>query len=1641
MRQKAKKIRCFGGILILSFILSCCTSEVNQQPSLHTIKVVKATPYLVPKDQVSTPQSSPLKLSANSTVKAGNPQIIPANLNVHPIGHPIKIPVNEVQLLHNQPGKGGYLLPKSSPAKGDTSSIGQPDIVVAKDRLGKDQNPFNFSAFSKMQGLKHNLISCIIQDSRSNLWFSTVGGGVTKYDGKYFTHYTEKEGLGVNSIMCMLEDSKGNIWFGTEKDGIIKFNGQFFIHFKNRELNFNDNIISLAEDKLGNLWFSSKDSGVVKFDGTFFTHYGKKEGLASDEIYSVFVDHQGIIWFGTLHDGVSKFDGKTFTHFRDKNGLVSNEVTSIGEDKQGNIWIAANLGVSKFDGNCFFNYTLKESFRSPTVSSITKTKNGNLWFGTLGGGVLKYDGFYFTQYNKAEGLNNSEVSGVFEDNSGNIWIGTDGGGVNRFDGKIFTHITKKEGLAFDEVFNTVEGNHHDLWFGTHGGGISQYDGKQFKNYTIKEGLIDDKIFSLLKDNKGNLWIGSNGQGASKFDGRYFQNLTTNEGLSSKHITAIIQDHKGNIWFGTRGEGATKFDGKVFTQFTEKEGLSSNDVLSVFEDMDGNIWFGTLGGGATKYDGVHFTHYSTANGLSFNDITSIIQDSRGDIWFGTSGAGVCRFDGKYFTHFSEKEGLVNNAVLSMMEDKRGNIWFGTRFGLSKISQKNLQKLKTPINKPEPSLTISPSTVLFKNYSYEDGFLGFGCWRNSKFEASNGDIYFGANDRLTVYHPEGDVDFAPPPQISLIDIALYNESIPWYTLAKHQDSSFVLGNGIKVGAFHFSGLSSWNNLPKNLSLKHNSNNLSFTFVGVTQYQPGKVRYQYKLEGVDETWSSLSAKNEASYGNLLAGNYTFRAKAINGMGVWSKELVYSFKIRPPWWKTWWMFLVYGTLFIGVLYWFWRKEMLKQVQELRLERQKTEQEQRVNEELRRVNALKDQFLANTSHELHTPLQGIIGLSESLYERVEDHDQKEDLSMIISSSRRLNNLVKDILDFSKLKNREIQLYSKPVSLYVLTDVVLRNLSPLVLNKNLKLINAVTKDLPLALGDENRLQQILFNLVGNAIKFTETGQIIVKAYFDPSNASLITVEVEDTGIGIPVDKREIIFQEFEQGDGSIERKFVGTGLGLSVSKRLVELHGGQLWVSSEIGKGSTFFFTLPTAEELPSIASNQTLVPTPPPLASIQSWETVEDYAKKIAVTGSTALSNDDIDAKKIHILAVDDEAINQRVLRNFLSKDIYRLTQVLNGQEALRILDEDDSVDLVLLDVMMPEMSGYEVCQKIREKYLPNELPVLMITAKNQVADLVNGLNTGANDYLAKPFSKDEFLARLKMHLNLHKINSATRRFVPNEFIRSLGYESITDVQLGDHVEQIVTVLFIDIRNYTGLAENMSPEENFQFVAAYHRRMGPIVQKHGGFINQYLGDGIMAIFSKNPGDALRAAIEMQQEVTSYNEQRENKARQKIEVGVGLHTGSLIMGIIGDQKRLDAATISDTVNTASRMEGLTKFYGARILLSEKSFEHINNKADFHFRYLGKVQVKGKQSAIGIYECFDGDMEASYLQKEQTLANFSLGLSAYLKMDFEQAISALQKVIAVNISDGPAQFLAAKAQQFLKNGVPVDWEGVELMQEK
>ncbi len=432
-------------------------------------------------------------------------------------------------------------------------------------------------------------------------------------------------------------------------------------------------------------------------------------------------------------------------------------------------------------------------------------------------------------------------------------------------------------------------------------------------------------------------------------------------------------------------------------------------------------------------------------------------------------------------------------------------------------------------------------------------------------------------------------------------------------------------------------------------------------------------------------------------------------------------------------------------------------------------------------------------------------------------------------------------------------------------------------------------------------------------------------------------------------------------------------------------------------------------------------------LTELDLAQTEHDLANKQASSNS-----------RFRILIVDDEPINQQVLSNHLSESNFQILQAMSGMEALNILD-NTKLDLVLLDIMMPKISGYEVCKEIRKKYLPSELPVIMITAKDQVSDLVEGLACGANDYLSKPFTKAELLARLKTHLNLYHINTSYLRFIPREFIRSLGHDSIIDVGLGDQVHGEMTILFSDIRSFTSITEKLSAKESFELLNEILSYITPSIASHGGFIDKYIGDAIMALFPAKPEDSITSAIQIQQKLTEFNALRLQQNKSAIQIGIGIHTGPLMLGTIGVKDRMDGTVISDAVNLASRLEELNKLYGTSMIVSHSTVKKLTGIENYNYRFLSYARVKGKENAIQVYEFFDGDEEHSKNKKLETLSLFNEGITEYYQQKFTKASVKFQEVIDAYPEDQTSKIFLEKSAKYMVHGVPDHWDGVDIVE--
>ena len=1160
-------------------------------------------------------------------------------------------------------------------------------------------------------GLSDNFVIPVLQDRQGFLWVGSKNG-LNKYDGAEFTVYSHdpdnSNTISNNYIWSLLEDRSGILWVGTWGGGFNKFDpvSQQFISYQHDKNNSNslshDNVWNVYEDKAGILWIGTDEGGLNKFDPKTetFTHYRhdpkNPNSISSDSVTRIYEDKTGILWISTYGGGLNQFDPKTekFVHY---NNLSNNSLWCLYWDSQNKLWLGTENGLDQFDPK---TEKIVHYLPDDNILSIYEDSSGRLWVGTYNGLNLfdpakkKFTRF---QENDADinSLSDNTIWAINEDKTKTLWLTTNNG-LNKYDPgdyrfALYQHNPKTlNSLSDKQVSAIYQDDNGILWLGTEGGGLNKFDRKtnKFVHYKYDENnsnSLSNNSVMTLRHHDGVFWIGTGGGGLNKFNPvtetfvRYQHDSKNSNSLHNDSILSIDLDSQGNVWIGMDGGGVDKFDPVTETFKHYEKQLISNWVTDVMVDSHDNVWIGTETG-LTKLNSKNdtFIHYQYDKDDSFSlsngFINSSYEDNTGTIWVGTvDGLNKLNSTTNNFTVYRTKDGLPSNNIIDILEDNQANLWLSTSKGISKFNSQTEQ---------------------FRNYNRYDGLQNNLFITDAAYKSKTGELFFGGVNGFNAFYPDKLVDNSYIPPVVFTDFQVFNRPV---------------------------------SMGKKIRLSYDQSVFTIKFAALNYRASPKNQYAYMMEGFDQRWNYVNSKRRfATYTNLDAGEYTFKVKASNNDGLWN-ETGTSIKviITPPWWQTWWAYLVYSILIVGSL-----------IGLFIAQQKKLQKAREINERLQEANKLKDEFLANTSHELRTPLNGIIGIADSLVDGVTGElpeKTKANLQLIVASGKRLSNLINDILDFSKLKHQQLELQKKSIGLREQVDVVLTISQSMLAKKSIKLINKIDLDLPPVFADENRLQQILYNLIGNAIKFTEKGSVEISA--QRQNAD-IKISVTDTGVGIAANKQDRIFESFEQADGGIARKYGGTGLGLAVTKQLIELHGGKIWLKSTPGIGSSFIFTLPVAKEK---SNSQLTITKQQVLPEVNFIEVIEQ-------------KND----KAYTILIVDDEPINLQVVSNYLSLQEYSIIQASSGAEALAMIDDGLKPDAILLDVMMPSMTGYEVTRKLRETWGAIDLPILLLTAKNQIEDLVTGLEVGANDYLTKPISKQELIARLKTHIGISKLKIA---------------------------------------------------------------------------------------------------------------------------------------------------------------------------------------------------------------------------------------------------------------------------------------------
>jgi signal transduction histidine kinase/ligand-binding sensor domain-containing protein len=1132
-------------------------------------------------------------------------------------------------------------------------------LPVEADAQGKGF----FTTYNSDNGLALDQVYCGYKDRNGNLWFGTNGGGASKYDGKDFVNYTTAQGLANNVVWSIAEDKGGNIWFGTDGGGVSKYDGKIFTSYTTAQGLVDDVIQSITTDKKGNLWFGAL-AGASKYDGHTFINYTAAQGLPNYPVKAIVEDTIGNLWFGTLGGGVCKYDGHSFQNYTKANGLSNDSIRCILQEKAGNLWFGTwGSGVNKFDGKNFTNYSTAQGLDNNTVYSIAQDKSGNIWFGTNGGGATKFDGKVFTNYSITQGLANNIIRSITEDATGYLWFGTFGGGVSKYAGKSFTSFSTTTGLSNNVVYGITKDKSGNLWFGTFGGGVCKYDGNNITNYTTRQGLVSNSIYCVAKDDMNNLWFGSYGSGVSKYDGKSFTNYTTRQGLANDIVFSILQDKAGDIWFATY-DGASKYDGKSFTNYTTRQGLAGNEVFTIIEDTKGNLWFGTSDGGVTEYNGSNFTNYTRQQGLANNTVWAITEDNDGNLWFGTQeGLSVmyketlrrfsdsinkaATFTGKLFESFTTKDGLPDNFITQVIKTNNQKLYIGTNLGICEFVPANTasgREKKWIVGKVFNSLTGYP--VKDVNAGTGAMFLDSGIIWTGTGSARTGLVRFDPNSLVN-----SDQKF---PAVVLQQVKLNNENICWNDLSTKRTGENLDSNATapniteevntfgrrlsdierdsvrkKFKGVSFDSITKWYPVPQKLILPHRFNNISFSFNAIETAKNSQVKYQYMLDGYDNDWNPPDNKTSAVFGNIYEGNYTFKLKAQNAEGAWSDSLNYSFKVLPPWWRTWWMYLIYATLIIatGILIFSWNNRRIihqKKILEKRIavatkqimqEKETVEaQNKKIETTLTELRSAQAQLIqsekmaslgeltAGIAHEIQNPLNFVNNFSDVNKELLEELKEEADKGNIdevkaiandvIDNEEKINqhgkradSIVKGMLEHSRTStgNKELTDINK------LAHEFLRLTYHGLRVKNKAFDTQIRSDFDESIGSINVVPQdigrVLFNLFNNALyavieKKKELGENydpIVSVSTKKINGK-IEIRVKDNGSGIPRKIVDKIFQPFFTTKPTGQ----GTGLGLSLAYDIIKAHGGEIKVETspageagKDGEGSEFIIQLP----------------------------------------------------------------------------------------------------------------------------------------------------------------------------------------------------------------------------------------------------------------------------------------------------------------------------------------------------------------------------------------------------------------------------------------------------------------------------------
>jgi signal transduction histidine kinase/ligand-binding sensor domain-containing protein len=1024
-------------------------------------------------------------------------------------------------------------------------------------------------------GLPQSSVQTIAQTADGYIWVGTEAG-LVRFDGVSFTVFDKRNtpALHSNQVTALLVDKDQNLWVGTHGGGISRCSGGKITVATHLPESTDLTVNALHQDRQGVVWVGTSGAGLLRFAHGTATSLTTADGLPDNSVFAMADDDGGALWVGT-YKGLSRFvNGKAQLLSEDQK-LSGQYVRAICTDQTGNVWVGtSDDGLWRFGNPGPRNFKRSDGLADDAITSLLVDRMGTLWIGTQEGGLDRILNGKISNRDQKDAGSGNGIWSIFEDRSGSLWTGSSLSGLTHIRNGVFTTFGKTEGLPSDVILPIFQDHTGAIWIGSEQG-LSRWQNGEFKNYGVKDGLPDQFVFSITEDTTGVLWVATR-HGLARKTGETFHGLGAKDGLPSYTPICLLPDRKGGIWFGSRG-GLTHFDGQHFDTLTSANGLSNDFVLSLYEDRANNLWIGTDAGLNRLRDG-KITVYTIRQGLSNDVIWSITGDTDGTLWIGTNGGGLDRYKNGKFAGITTDSGLLDDTLFQVLDDRLGRLWMTSNKGIWWVSKHKLNEFADGLIKHLEAVVYDTRNGL-RSRECNGGFQPAGLL------TSDGRVMFPTTKGLTVATLSRLTEESEPLEVRLERV-------------EADDREFPLNQPAEI--------------PPGLG------KLSFSFTSPNFNAPEKLRFRYRLEGFDRDWSALTNRREAYYTNIQPGDYRFRVMACLGDDCKESAQDARIVLRPFFYQTA-LFSLLLCVGLGASAFFVYRLRVKHLRgqagklqrlvdertadlrrsehELRESRdeleirvqERTQDLLRLNRSLENeisvrteaekqaaaANRAKGDFLANISHEIRTPINGIMGMTTLSLSTDLTNEQREYLETVQSSTDALLRVVDDIFDFSRLTDNRLVLQNSPYQFSRCLGKLEHDFSPRAKEKKLSFTVRRGPNIPdVLVGDERRLRQILSHLVDNALKFTSEGGVSVTATLGPPGTNELHFSVIDTGIGVPEDKKDAIFEAFSQADNSSTRRHGGAGLGLTICSGLSALMGGRIWFESG-PEGSAFYLAVP----------------------------------------------------------------------------------------------------------------------------------------------------------------------------------------------------------------------------------------------------------------------------------------------------------------------------------------------------------------------------------------------------------------------------------------------------------------------------------